>query len=327
LAACVALACGALGWLSVTTLRLERAEAQARAEGAVEERVRLALWRMDGRLARLLAQESTRVVSAWESFYVPLHVFAQDGSAPEPSTARIASPLLYGTPEEVRLHFAFKGMGPLRSPQVPVGGQRELALAAGARSEQLQQYGARLAELEARLDRRALLQLETGTPSPETIIAAREPSAIEFNRRQSQAIGNAAYLQLPSEAPPDSLPEAQEVQVSPLVPVWMGDELLLVRRVAREQGGVEVQGAWLDWARIQSLLLAEVTDLLPAAALERVPSGAGDLLERRLASFQELSRSKKRPLAHRSSGASSWHGAHSCWRWSRWGSCCSGPSL
>ncbi|KFE67214.1 sensor histidine kinase [Hyalangium minutum] len=285
LAACVALACGALGWLSVTTLRLERAEAQTRAESRVEERVRLALWRMDGRLARLLAQESTRVVSAWEPFYVPLHVFAQEGNAPGPAAARIASPLLYGTPDEVRLHFAFQERGPLRSPQVPVGGQHTLALTAGARSEQLQQYGARLAELQARLDRRVLLQLETGTPSPETVIAAREPSAIEFNRRQMQAIGNAAYLQMPGEAPEDVAPTAQEVQVSPMVPVWMGDELLLVRQVTRERGGVEVQGAWLDWARIQSLLLAEVTDLLPAAVLERVPPGAGDLLERRLASL------------------------------------------
>ena len=69
LAACVALACGALAWLSLTTVRLERAEAKARADALVEERVRLALWRMDGRLARLIAQESTRVrpvsVSSW----------------------------------------------------------------------------------------------------------------------------------------------------------------------------------------------------------------------------------------------------------------------
>jgi signal transduction histidine kinase len=319
LAACVALACGALAWLSVTTVRLERAEARARAEGLVEERVRLALWRMDGRLARLLAQESTRAVSAWESFYVPAHAFDQVGGAREPSTTRIASPLLQGTPEGVRLHFTFRGTGPLSSPQVPAGGQRALALSAGTTREKIEQYGALLAELDARLDRRKLLDLDPGTSSPEVVVAvsqvqrnvspspAREvpqQGVIEFNRRQLQAIGNAVYPDLPTEpparepvegAPPGGsaaprkvtvlTADASEVQVSPMVPVWDGDELLLIRQIERGPGEVEVQGAWLDWSRIRSLLLEEVTDLLPGAALERVAPGAGDLLERQLASL------------------------------------------
>jgi signal transduction histidine kinase len=285
LAACVVLACGALAWLSVTTLRLERAEARARAEAQVEERVRLALWRMDGRLARLLAQESTRVVSAWESFYAPLHAFRQQGDGPEPSTVRLASPLLYGTPEGVRLHFAFQGSGSLRSPQVPVAEQRALALAAGARSEQIEQAGALLAELDARLDRRVLLGLETGASSPEVVVAMREQNAVEYARRQMQAFGNATYGDFSNEAPEGTAPTTQEVQVSPMVPVWMGTELLLVRRVEHGGGAVEVQGAWLDWARVRALLLAEVTDLLPGAELEPVAPGAGDLLERRLASL------------------------------------------
>jgi signal transduction histidine kinase len=46
-----------------------------------------------------------------------------------------------------------------------------------------------------------------------------------------------------------------------------------------------MQGAWLDWPRIQTLLLQEVKDLLPGASLVRVEAGAGDLLERRLASL------------------------------------------
>ena len=36
----------ALGWLSVATLRLERAESAARAQAQQEERIRLALWRI-----------------------------------------------------------------------------------------------------------------------------------------------------------------------------------------------------------------------------------------------------------------------------------------
>ncbi|MDY7229699.1 sensor histidine kinase [Hyalangium rubrum] len=309
LAACVTLACGALAWLSVTTMRLERAEVRARAEALVEERVRLALWRMDGRLARLLAQESTRSVSAWESFYVPAHAFDQAGKAREPSTTRIASALLYGTTEDVRLHFAFNGSGPLRSPQVPAPEQRPLASSAGTTREQLTRYGALLSELEARMDRKALLELDPGTPSPEVVVAVRQvpqpvaqradpapeltqqQNVVEYSRRQMQAFGNAAYLNVPQEAAPTQekvtvlTADAHEVQVSPMAPVWMGDELLLVRRVVRESGEVEIQGAWLDWPRVRSLLLEEVKDLLPGASLERVVPGTGDLLERRLASL------------------------------------------
>lgn len=315
LAACIALAGGALAWLSVTAVRLERAEAEGRARALVEERVRLALWRMDGRLAGLLAQESTRAVDAWAPFYVPAHAFDAEG---RPATARIASPLLFGTPEGVRLHFTFTGAGPLGSPQVPRGEQRALASTAGVTRERLEESGALLMELEARLERRVLLELDPGVPSAEVVVAVREeqrtvptPGAsvpieelaqqqnvAEFNRRHFQAMGNAGFMDFDPEPPekPQSAPpptrkvavrkaDAREVRVSPLTPVWAGDELLLVRRVERGPGEVEVQGAWLDWPRIQTLLLAEVTDLLPGAVLERVEGGGGALLERRLASL------------------------------------------
>jgi hypothetical protein len=44
-------------WISLTVLRLERAEQQARAQAALEENTRLALWRLDSALIPLLAQE------------------------------------------------------------------------------------------------------------------------------------------------------------------------------------------------------------------------------------------------------------------------------
>jgi signal transduction histidine kinase len=48
---------GAVGWISVTALRLEEAEAEARRRASVEESVRLALWRMDSALVPVLARE------------------------------------------------------------------------------------------------------------------------------------------------------------------------------------------------------------------------------------------------------------------------------
>src|SRR5688572_33248043 len=58
--ACVLLA--GVGWISATTLRLEGAEAQARGRAEVEERVRLALWRLDGAATPLVAGDAARFV-------------------------------------------------------------------------------------------------------------------------------------------------------------------------------------------------------------------------------------------------------------------------
>ena len=48
---CVALAAGAMARLGATALALERAEAKARRQAALEENLQLALWRMDSALA------------------------------------------------------------------------------------------------------------------------------------------------------------------------------------------------------------------------------------------------------------------------------------
>ncbi len=47
---CVALAAGAMVRLGATAIALERAEAKARRQAALEENLQLALWRMDSRL-------------------------------------------------------------------------------------------------------------------------------------------------------------------------------------------------------------------------------------------------------------------------------------
>ena len=52
-------------------------------------------------------------------------------------------------------------------------------------------------------------------------------------------------------------------------PFWIGDKLLLARRVQIGEATL-VQGGWLDWPRIRARLLAESADLLPAGA-ELVP--------------------------------------------------------
>ena len=56
----VALSLGAMAWMTRTVLRLDQAQARATAAAALEENIRLALWRMDYAMAPMLGQETAR---------------------------------------------------------------------------------------------------------------------------------------------------------------------------------------------------------------------------------------------------------------------------
>ena len=67
-------------------------------------------------------------------------------------------------------------------------------------------------------------------------------------------------------------------------PLWLGDTLVLVRRVI-VQNQEFVQGCWLDWPAIRRWLLEGVTDLLPTASLEPLRGDLADPQVRMLASL------------------------------------------
>ena len=68
----------------------------------------------------------------------------------------------------------------------------------------------------------------------------------------------------PSDSTLDAL--APDIAEGPMQARWIGDELVLLRRV-RVDGAERVQGVWLNWSAIQPWLLDEVSDLLPEATL------------------------------------------------------------
>lgn len=70
----------------------------------------------------------------------------------------------------------------------------------------------------------------------------------------------------------------EQVQVGPLVPLWMGsppDRLLLARRVTLNSENI-VQGIVVDWPSLKKTLLERVADFMPGADLKPAPGG-GDL--------------------------------------------------
>jgi signal transduction histidine kinase len=90
-----------------------------------------------------------------------------------------------------------------------------------------------------------------------------------------------------------SLPNAAPLGASPLTvrvvegvsrPLWMGERLLVARRVQTGDETV-IQGCWLDWPRLQIRLKEEVADLLPSVEFAPVFSTSPIKLSRLLASL------------------------------------------
>jgi signal transduction histidine kinase len=259
-AACAAALLGAMVWISLTVLRLERAEQQARAQAALEENTRLALWRLDSALLPLLAQEAARPSA-------PLP--GDPGATPAPARE---------TPPEVLLHFQIAPGGDVTSPQKPAG--RLDALRTALRGT----------DVAARLPR------QPPAPPANIVVAANDPASLqkmknvqEYQARQ-QSFANSVTPQMAAVAPAALQPAATNAggwlpprEGAPAA-LWVGDALVLARRVDVGDA-VYVQGSWLDWPRLRAGLLASIQDLLPGARLEPVTAGARPDEERRLATL------------------------------------------
>src|SRR6185503_2569459 len=92
--ACLALLLAAMAGVSVTTLRLDRAQMVAAQQADVEEKVRLALWRMDSLLTAVVVEESARPFSAWEPFASQPEVFTKGYAQIREGDVLTPSPLL-----------------------------------------------------------------------------------------------------------------------------------------------------------------------------------------------------------------------------------------
>lgn len=311
-----------IAWISDAALSLVDREVEARRQAAVEENVRLALWRMDSSLAPLIANESARPYFTYAAFYPAGRAYDRMFAELGEGDALVASPLLAETIEHVLLHFQIDAANNVTSPSVPQGKQRDLAIAEHVDEERLSVREQRLAELRSILEKedlasrllseeKAIFAVANRKITDEGAQAAATPkgkSSQEWafrtrNVQQASSYNNpiaqnadGAYdanqnTVVPQQAQQQVLKapggkrsafEVGEVRQGPLTPLWIKGSLLLARRV--RLGGAEyIQGVWLDWASVREWLLSTVRDLLPAAELRAVAEGGG-AEERRLAS-------------------------------------------
>lgn len=179
---------GAMGWISGTVVRLDRLEVEARHQAALEEKVRLSLWRMDTALAPLISQESARPYFAYKSFlpidraYANMFNAGRQGS--EPVTP---SPLLSAHLPQILLHFQFEPDGSLTSPQIPSGSNASIAVPKFVGNDAVKSAADQIEEIKKITNRDKLLALLPKQPDLNLQIIGSNNSLLEQTPTERQA--------------------------------------------------------------------------------------------------------------------------------------------
>ncbi|TDU80865.1 phospho-acceptor domain-containing protein [Prosthecobacter fusiformis] len=125
---CLLVFTGAMGWISLRMLDMEDQRQRTAEDAQVQEKVRLALWRMDSLASTILIRENSRPAYHYQAFYAPDDLFASRSQSIPKGQALMPSPLFGSLPDLVQLHFEMMpAQGIVTSPQAPVGSQKELA--------------------------------------------------------------------------------------------------------------------------------------------------------------------------------------------------------
>ena len=274
-----------LSWLTVALLQLERDEREARRDSAVQERLRLALWRMDSWMSPQLARENLRPASDYSAFPSAATAWTRGFSRIGKDEVMVQSPLLGAESPLFPLHFEV-GTNGICSPQVPVGNERDLAEANGIAAAVLDRARQQLKVLEVSLpvgalqkklggavaqlphlgcnivNNAALPQTAAQKKVPAQQVAQLQQSVNELDNRQRNFLNNVASDSTAYANPGSWMASSGEV-VGPMVPVWIdGPEASLVfaRRV-QISGETRIQAVLVDWQRLEQELLALVPDL------------------------------------------------------------------
>ncbi|MGC4005327.1 MAG: hypothetical protein QM811_20280 [Pirellulales bacterium] len=150
---CLGLFVAALAWLSLRAIETDRAEQDARAQAAVEENVRLALWRMDTRLAALVADENMRPTYNYTSVLtIPSRTSGNKNGRVE--NMFLCSPLLNTKPAEIRTYFQVDAEGEASLPSLPPVQWRETLTPNFYMADNTAPETQRLSELRALLKKR-----------------------------------------------------------------------------------------------------------------------------------------------------------------------------
>lgn len=181
---CLLVFTGAMGWISLRMLSMEAQRRHTAEDAQVQEKVRLALWRMDSLASALLIRENARPAYHYQAFYAPDDLFASRTESIPKGQALMPSPLFGSLPDLVQLHFErMPGQPTLSSPQAPIGDQKELATSWYTLNPQTSVAAKKLALLDSLLKRHPEIQ-KAPTVSAAPLIEVKT-QALENDKKES----------------------------------------------------------------------------------------------------------------------------------------------
>lgn len=287
-----------VGLVTSLVLEMERERFAAEAEAEQQQSIRLALWRLEGLLAPVVALEARRPVEDYDAFAAQDFAYNKLMQKIRPGEVLVPSPLMTWRSEIFPLHFQIGVDGAVSSPQAPAGNALDLASDVYAPSELLGANRVRLDDVTPRLDSEKVAAcvaigearldapLVEGVPAPDDPDLDASPSPAgeqvartteEFSRRNVQMASNFMNDNngmIDNPLLPEEDIEARQ-EIGPLIPFFTGasptepGDLLLVRRV-RQGAETRYQGVLCDWPRLRAVLIEQIGDLVPGADLRPV---------------------------------------------------------
>ncbi len=314
LALCGVMVLGAMSWLTRGVLASEKTQAEAESRADLEERTRLALWRMDAAGAAMVSGENRHPPADYDMGSTAF--LTEDDSL-------------------TKLHFTFREGGTLSSPEAdgaaekiaalklllaknPLPGNEWSLLQDAAEAGETVWQAMPKEALKENSSNSKLRELKSGSANrsdeayqnnlsggeraqraktvEETVSNLADFSAVKSKKTKSEISPAKPAAAISSER--DRLSE-QLIELGTMRAVWVGGDLFLLRQLTTSLAGTvrkSVQGVWLDHGALKKRLLAEVTDLFPAADLTIPENAAQDPLA--LVSFPfHLLRNEAAPAA------------------------------
>lgn len=281
---------GAMTMLTVIGIRLDNSQQAAESRAELEQRVRLALWRMDAAVGPIVAVENARPYFEYAPFYSAERAYTNMFAPLDSGDVLVPSPLLMFDSPYIRIHFQYAPDGTLSSPNVPESNMRDLAETGFVTHEEIEAARKEIAKLQQFSSRRDIQYL-LAKNDPQLVLKVAEGdrvAVVESNEYEQRA--KSVQQSITNQALTKNTLARNAIEERPRAndgstltkPFWFGDELFLAR-AATVDDEVYLQGSWLDWPTLRSELILSIADLIPNAAL--LPETASDVPEstRRLA--------------------------------------------
>ncbi len=287
----VALLMSAMALVTVIGVRLDRDQQFAESRAALEERVRLVLWRMDSAVGPIVAQENARPYFEYAPFYPAERAYTNMFAPLAAGEVLVPSPLLTLESPYIRIHFQYAPDGTLTSPNVPESNMRDLAETGFVTHENIVRSRVSFEKMRAAVTyeflRQSLANQSVSLDSDLNLATTDDAiQSSEYQQRAKtiqQSITNQALTNNVMRVDELENKRSSDVTMPVMNPVWSDNELFLTR-AAQVDGETYLQGCWLNWPAIRTDLLDSISDLLPSASLTPISETNAPEESRRLAS-------------------------------------------